>query len=150
MLKLNYDCLIEIIKYLDLQGVLNLSKCNKYLNLITWKHKEYLINCDVDKLYDKIKVYKDVYIEIGFYDFKIKTDIIKKRVDGMRVITYNSFNMNRLMSKCEKDYYKCVVLNSNYYSNYLTIILINKDTYNNKGVKDTWTITDYNKNFLHI
>jgi hypothetical protein len=150
MLKLNYDCLIEIIKYLDLQGVLNLSKCNKYLNLITWKHKEYLINCDVDKLYDKIKVYKDVYIEIGFYDFKIKTDIIKKRVDGMRVITYNSFNMNRLMSKCEKDYYKCVVLNSNYYSNYLTIILINKDTYNNKGVKDTWTITDYNNNFLHI
>ena len=150
MLKLNYDCLIEIIKYLDLQGVLNLSKCNKYLNLITWKHKEYLINCDVDKLYDKIKVYKDVYIEIGFYDFKIKTDIIKKRVDGMRVITYNSFNMNRLMSKCEKDYYKCVVLNSNYYSNYLTIILINKETYNNKGVKDTWTITDYNNNFLHI
>jgi hypothetical protein len=150
MLKLNYDCLIEIIKYLDLQGVLNLSKCNKYLNLITWKHKEYLINCDVDKLYDKIKVYKDVYIEIGFYDFKVKTDIIKKRVDGMRVITYNSFNMNRLMSKCEKDYYKCVVLNSNYYSNYLTIILINKDTYNNKGVKDTWTITDYNNNFLHI
>jgi len=150
MLKLNYDCLIEIIKYLDLQGVLNLSKCNKYLNLITWKYKEYLINCDVDKLYDKIKVYKDVYIEIGFYDFKIKTDIIKKRVDGMRVITYNSFNMNRLMSKCEKDYYKCVVLNSNYYSNYLTIILINKDTYNNKGVKDTWTITDYNNNFLHI
>lgn len=150
MLKLNYDCLIEIIKYLDLQGVLNLSKCNKYLNLITGKHKGYLINCDVDKLYDKIKVYKDVYIEIGFYDFKIKTDIIKRRVDGMRIITYNSFNMNRLMSKCEKDYYKCVVLNSNYYSNYLTIILINKDTYNNKGVKDTWTITDYNNNFLHI
>ena len=89
-------------------------------------------------------------LEIGFYDFKIKTDIIKKRVDGMRVITYNSFNMNRLMSKCEKDYYKCVVLNSNYYSNYLTIILINKETYNNKGVKDTWTITDYNNNFLHI
>jgi hypothetical protein len=150
MLKLNYDCLIGIIKYLNLQSVLNLSKCNKYLNYITRKRKRYLINCDVDKIYDDIKVYKDVYIEIGFYDFKIKTDIIKKRIDSMRVITYNNFNLNRLINKCDDTYYKCVILNNNYYRNYLTIILISKETYINKGVKDTWTMTDYNSNFLYI
>lgn len=150
MLKLNDDCLMIILEYLNLQSVLNLSKCNKYLNWISRTRKKCLINSDVDKLCDIIRIHKDVYIEIGFYNFKTKTDIIRERLDSMRVLTYNGFPINRLINKCIDKYYKCVILNSNYYSNYLIIVLISKETYVSKGVNDGWDIDDYSRNFVYI
>ena len=141
---LNYDCWLNIVEYLNIHSLKKLSKCNKFLyNVAKNKLDKYTME-DVINVYKKIKVYKNVCLEIGFYNIKTRSDIIRNMNNKMRVATFELFNIKKLIEMCRDDYYKIVYYRSeDKMINYYKIFFICEKTYDTCNINNDWNYEMY-------
>ena len=133
---LNYDCWLNIVEYLNIRSLKKLNKCNKFLYSITKDKIDKYVMEDIKNVYNKVKGHKNLCLDIGCYDIKKRSDIIKDKNNKMRIVTFDLFNIKKLMEMCADDYYKIVYYKNKDRMNYYKIYLISESTYKESGGGD--------------
>ena len=128
---LNYDCLLIIAEYLKLSDLISLSYCNSVLRIILYDKIQHLKDVDFETIYKEIynEQFKTTIVDIGFYKRTNHTNIVKttqycyirNQTNHIRIISYPSFDLEKLISRFNK-HYKCILLQKTpFYKNYKTI-----------------------------